>query len=68
MDQYSDTLIEAAQEPNVSGALQQLLMAKGAASPQASNPAALQQVMMQRMLGRQNTPEQSAQLLSLIHI
>ena len=62
MDQYNDTLLEAVQEPNVSGALQQLLMAKGAASPQASNPAALQQVMMQRMLGRQNTPEQSAQL------
>lgn len=62
MDQYNDTLLEAVQEPNVSGALQQLLMAKGAASPQASNPAALQQAMMQRMLGRQNTPEQSAQL------
>lgn len=62
MDQYNDTLLEAVQEPNVSGALQQLLMAKGAANPQASNPAALQQVMMQRMLGRQNTPEQSAQL------
>ena len=62
MDQSNDTLLEAVQEPNVSGALQQLLMAKGAASPQASNPAALQQVMMQRMLGRQNTPEQSAQL------
>ena len=62
MDQYNDTLLEAVQEPNVSGALQQLLMAKGAASPQASNPAGLQQVMMQRMLGRQNTPEQSAQL------
>ena len=62
MDQYNDTLLEAVQEPNVSGALQQLLMAKGAASPQASNPAALQQVMMQRMLGRQNTPEQSAKL------
>lgn len=62
MDQYNDTLLEAVQEPNVSGALQQLLMAKWAANPQASNPAALQQVMMQRMLGRQNTPEQSAQL------
>lgn len=62
MDQYSDTLIEAAQEPNVSGALQQLLMARSAAAPQPSSQAALQQVMMQRMLGRQNTPEQSAQL------
>lgn len=62
MDPNNDTLLDAVQEPNVSGALQQLLMAKGAANPQASNPAALQQVMMQRMLGRQNTPEQSAQL------
>lgn len=62
MDQGNDTLLEAVQQPNVSGALQQLMMAKGASAPQPNSAAALQQVMMQRMLGRQNTPEQSQQL------
>jgi len=62
MDPNNDTLLDAVQEPNVSGALQQLLMAKGTAAPQPSNSAALQQVMMQRLLGRENTPEQSQQL------
>lgn len=55
-----ETLLEAVQQPNVSGALQQLLLAQPTGSPQAS--AQLQQAMQQRLLSRESTPEQSQQL------
>jgi len=59
MDQNS-TLMDAVQEPNVTGALQQLLMARQHEPAQSNVP--FQQLVQQRLLGRSSTPEQSQQL------
>lgn len=51
----NDTLLDAVQQPNVPGALQQLMLARGIQQP-------VQQVLQQNLVGRENSPEQSQQL------
>lgn len=51
----NNTLLEAVQQPNVPGALQQLMLARGMQQP-------VQQVLQQNLAGRVNSPEQSQQL------
>ena len=56
MEQVS-TLSEAAQAPNVTGALQQLMLSRGQAAPQQPQAQMLQQMLTQRL----STPEQAQQ-------
>lgn len=58
MDQI-DTLGEAAQAPNVTGALQQLMLSRGQAQPQQVDP---RQQMQQTLLQRASTPQQARQV------
>ena len=66
MDQGNSSLVEASQQPNVSGALQQLLLSQSQGNPsqqQAYQQAmANQQRMQQLLLARQNSPEASQQI------